>query len=114
MLQGGDALAARAVLKQSLAFLSDNGHQPGDVLECLEALAAVAAAEGEPERALRLGGAVAVHHQRQVLGRPASRSQRTLVDPLMRQARDSLDPTMAASAWAEGEALSLEEAIGAV
>jgi hypothetical protein len=32
----------------------------------------------------------------------------------MRQVRDSLDPTMAASAWAEGEALSLEEAIGAV
>jgi predicted ATPase/class 3 adenylate cyclase len=109
-LRSGNAVAGRAMFSQCLVFLRDNGHQPSDdIFGCLDGLAAMAAAQGEPERALRL--AAAADHQRGVLGRPASRSQRMLLDSSLQSVRETIDPRIAAAAWTEGEALSLDEAI---
>jgi hypothetical protein len=54
----GDHAAARAQLGQSLAISSELGDRWG-VAQVLEGLAALAAAETQPERALRLAGAAA-------------------------------------------------------
>jgi ATP/maltotriose-dependent transcriptional regulator MalT len=110
ILRSGDALAAQAVLAESLTASSRTRPQSSDtILNCLDGLAAVAAARGDGERALRL--AASADHQRRVIGRPASRSQRMLMDSSLQPVREKMNPESAAAAWAAGAALSIDEAI---
>jgi predicted ATPase/DNA-binding XRE family transcriptional regulator len=83
----------------------------------LRGVAALALAAGEPARALRLAGAVhvvqATHGTRIFMDvAPAQKLwARTSWDDIRAAARAALNPTDAAAAWGEGEALSLETAI---
>lgn len=104
----GDATAAEAYFRESLALSVELGH-PYPLIYSLECLAGVAALKGQPERALRLGGAaVALRAARDAVPAPqlVSKHQRAL-----QTARAALSPEAQATAWAEGQAMSLPEAI---
>jgi hypothetical protein len=75
----------------------------------LEAFAALIAAEGEPERAVRLyGGAEAL---RETIGIPLRPRYRPRYECEVEAARGKLDEERFRAAWAEGRAMSMEEAI---
>lgn len=104
----GDAITAGTFFRESLAISVELGH-PYPMIYSLECLAGVAAATGQPERALRLGGAAAaLREARDAVPAPqlVSKHQRSL-----ETARAALSPDVQATAWAEGQAMSLPEAI---
>mgnify|MGYP001282619079 CR=1 FL=1 len=70
--------------------------------------AELAAAEGQAERALRLGGATSAWV---ALGHPIQPSELGRFERWMETARRDLIEEAAAAAWAEGEALALEQAL---
>jgi tetratricopeptide (TPR) repeat protein len=106
-LAGGDRATARACLARSLPVHQDLGNQWGIAL-ALEGLAGVAAAEA-PRRALRLAGAAAA--LRHAISRPLPPAERPLLDRWLAPARQALDAGAQATAWAEGRAMPLEQAI---
>jgi hypothetical protein len=73
----------------------------------------VAEAQGQPERAVRLWGAAAAQHQA-IVGRPLREDEGPPFDPPA-QAAESLRARLGAAvfdaAWAEGQAMSLEQAL---
>lgn len=74
-----------------------------------EVFAYLAAAEGQMERAARLLGAAEA--AREELGYPLPISARVDHDPAMAALRASLDEATLARLWAEGRAMSMEQAI---
>jgi hypothetical protein len=74
-------------------------------------MAAVAAERGEPERAARLFGAAEA--QRETLGSARPPADQPGYDAGVASARGMLDAEAFAAAWAEGSALTLEQAIDA-
>jgi predicted ATPase len=106
-LDQGDHAAAGAWMREGLAVRRAEGDALG-VLYSLAALANLAAAEGRPARALRLAGAAAA----------LSTSTGTVLQPTERRsserwlalARGAIHPGVAAAAWAEGEAMPVEQA----
>ena len=72
-------------------------------------MASVAGARGEAERAARLFGASEV--LREVMGTPPEPGESALQEPYLSAARSQLDETSWQEAWAEGRAMTLEEAI---
>lgn len=71
-------------------------------------LALVAALEGQGEQALRLASATtAAHTTRGIRMLPADREA---LDSAVARARAGLDESTAAAAWAEGQAMTLEQA----
>lgn len=103
-----DVSFARQQFEESLALFGDLGDRRG-VTRLLEGFAAVAAREGQAERALRLAGAAAV--LREGLSAPLMPADRTKLEQRLRPARQSLGEAMSAAAWREGRAMSIEHAI---
>ena len=120
-LAEGDTAAARARLTEALTVLRDGGQVWG-IPSRLQELAWVAQAQGQPERAARLWGAGAAQYQA-LLGRPVPAAQRLSSDALTlglptttrEQAAEAIRVQLGeagyAAAWAEGQAMPLEQAI---
>jgi tetratricopeptide (TPR) repeat protein len=107
LAQGDAALAARH-LHHALALFRDLGYRSGQAW-CLAGLAGVATLDEEPERAAQLWGAAEA--QRQAIGcRPAPAARATR-ERLMSAAREQLGEEAFAAAWAEGQAMTMEQAI---
>jgi predicted ATPase len=111
VLYQGDALRARALYVDSLALFREFEHKDG-IWQCLLGFAGVASAVGQAARAARLDGAAAA----------LSESWNTSIEDLPPDDRMHYDRTIAAvhaqldeaafaAAWAEGQAMSLGQAI---
>jgi predicted ATPase/DNA-binding CsgD family transcriptional regulator len=104
----GDYPAASARCAESLAIWQELDVRQGIAL-ALEGFAALAVVQGEPERALRLGGAAAA--LRDAIGAaPAPNEQRRLQRRLAPAFRMLREPVTAA-AWAAGRAMTPEQAL---
>jgi tetratricopeptide (TPR) repeat protein len=100
----GDHERARALHEETLALCQDLG----DKLigsESLEGLACAAAARGEAERSARLFGTA------RSLGYQQAPAERALREPYLAVARSWLDEAAWKAAWAEGQAMTFEEAV---
>jgi non-specific serine/threonine protein kinase len=108
----GDHNAARSAFVESLALSGELRH-PYVIAYSLEGLADLAVAEAYPERAIRLAGAAAA--LRAASGAEAAASLQARHTRSLERARQMLGKQARASAWAAGQALTLEQAIaGAV
>jgi len=104
----GDYERAAALLKESLSLSRDIGYQRG-MAEALQALAGVAAAQRQPQRAARLfGAAEAIFDAIRIPLVPYQRAQR---DRDVATTRTQLDEAAFLSAQAEGRAMTLEQAV---
>jgi predicted ATPase/class 3 adenylate cyclase len=104
----GDSERARALFAESMRLRIE----VGDKLvapETLLGLACVAEARGEAERAARLFGASEALHE--VMGTTPEPGERALQEPYLAAARSQLDEPAWQEAWAEGRAMTLNEAI---
>jgi hypothetical protein len=107
-LRQGDYREAVALFAQSLSMYREHGDQE-DLGNCLDGLAGVATAVGQPIRALRLFGAAEAR----------CNSMRSRLEPVdqaehersVAGARAQLDESTFAAAWAVGQRMSLEQAI---
>ncbi len=77
--------------------------------ECLEGFARVASAKGECEKAARLFGAAEV--LREAVGWHPAPPDQAYHDQCVASARAGLEETAFAAAWAEGRAMTLEQAV---
>ena len=103
----GDSERARVLYAESLGLKREVGDKL--VTRALEGLASVAGARGEAERAARLFGASEV--LREVMGTPPEPGDSALQEPYLSAARSQLDETSWQEVWAEGRAMTLDEAI---
>jgi hypothetical protein len=105
----GDYAAARSLHEEGLAIFRELGDK-GGIAQSLESLAGLAAVWGRGlERAARLWGAAAA--LREAIGAPLPPSEREKYEREVGAARAALGEEAFASAWAEGEAMTLEQAI---
>jgi hypothetical protein len=103
-----ELLGGRALEEQSLALRRDLGNRQG-MAECLAGMAELAHAQGQPERAARLLGAADAICE--ALGHALVRHAKQSYERGVAAARTTLGEEAFARAWAEGRALSLEQAI---
>jgi hypothetical protein len=92
-----------------LAIIRNIGNKE-NIIECLEDLAATAAMQSFAGYAARLWGAVEC--VREAIGNlrvPAAK--RALIEPIVAHARASVDEAVWAAAWAEGQAMTLEQVV---
>jgi tetratricopeptide (TPR) repeat protein len=107
-LARGDLATARTRLVEALTLQCERGE--GTWLHAsLAALACLAAAEGEPARALRLAGAAAAPGA--AGGAALQPTERQRLERWLAGARRAVGDEAAATAWAEGQAMSLEQAV---
>jgi predicted ATPase/class 3 adenylate cyclase/Tfp pilus assembly protein PilF len=100
----GDHERAKALHEETLALC----RELGDKLigsESLEGLACAAAARGEDERSARLFGTAST------LGYQQAPAERALREPYLTDARSRLEEAAWKVAWAEGQAMTFEEAV---
>jgi DNA-binding CsgD family transcriptional regulator len=107
-LRRGERERARSLLSESLA-LERELRQPRTIAESLDQLAQLASLEGQPERATRLVGAAAAIREEH--GLPRERAALPDHEHLQSALRAALSEATFAAAWAEGQAMSLEQAI---
>lgn len=107
----GDPRLARTYFRQSLGYLLAYraNATAATTLWCLAGLASADALEGHSQRAARLWGA-AERLRTSIGARPAPAARATR-ERLMAAAREELGEAAFADAWAEGEAMSLDEAL---
>ncbi len=104
----GDAARATALYGEALLLWRELGQRAGMAL-ALAGLAGVAAAGGRAERAARLGGAaVALLDD---VGTALSPPDRADYEPYLEMAAAALGPSRFEALWAQGRALSLEQAV---
>ena len=103
----GDDGRARALYEESLAILRELGDRRG-IAESLEMFAALAVAQ-QPERAARLFGAAEA--LREAIRAPRPVIDRADYERQVAATCAALGEEAFGAAWAEGRALSLEEAI---
>src|SRR5436309_1522975 len=103
----GDSGAARALFEESLAIRRELGDKGGYAWS-VEAFARLSA-RVVPERAARLWGAA--ESLRQSLGLPLPPNEREEYDRHRSAAREALGEEAFAGAWAEGRAMTSEQAI---
>jgi predicted ATPase/DNA-binding CsgD family transcriptional regulator/DNA-binding XRE family transcriptional regulator/Tfp pilus assembly protein PilF len=108
LIEQADYAQADALLTENLALARDHGDREG-VRRGLEGFAHLAAAQGRPASAVRLVGAAAA--LREAIGAPLSPSERATRERWLASARDVLGEQASALAWAEGRAISLEQAM---
>jgi predicted ATPase/class 3 adenylate cyclase/tetratricopeptide (TPR) repeat protein len=108
-LAARDLAAARAYFVEGLTSARQAGAL-AVLARNLEGVGRLAAAQGRPERAARLGGA-AETLRRQAGPRRRGPDLETHLAPLLPPARLSLGAEIQAAAWAAGQAMTLEEAI---
>ncbi len=104
----GDHGRAEDLYRESLTLLQDIGDKVL-IAACLEGMAAVASEREQPERTVRLSAAAAA--LRAAIGAPLPPAEQTLHDRTVAGARAALGAVPCAEAWANGQALSLEQAI---
>jgi predicted ATPase/DNA-binding CsgD family transcriptional regulator len=109
-VEQGAPQVARARLSEALSLAERSGLRVG-FAPALEILACLSAMESQPAHALRLAGAAA--SATGVLGAREALYTRWLrtAEPHLEMARKTLGERAAAAAWAEGEAMSLEQAL---
>ncbi len=106
--QQGEYARACALLVESLTLAWDTAEKYR-ITEILADVAAGASAQGQAARAARLWGAGA--RLREDIGAKAPPNEHTRYERYLATARAHLDAATFAAAWAEGRAMSLEEAI---
>ena len=106
-LAQGDLAAAITHFTASLRIFRDLGDPA--IVWSLAGLGSVAALDEEPERAARLWGAVAA--LREKTGKRAAPASRATYERAVDTARAQLGDAFFAAAWAEGQAMTLEQAI---
>jgi predicted ATPase/DNA-binding SARP family transcriptional activator len=105
----GDYERAMTFACERLALIRNIGNKE-NIIECLEELAATATLQNRATYAARLWGAV--ERVREAIGHPrALAMERARFDRIVANARSSLDEAVWASAWAEGRAMTLEQAV---
>jgi predicted ATPase/DNA-binding CsgD family transcriptional regulator/DNA-binding XRE family transcriptional regulator len=107
--EAGDSGAARRAYCESLAVAAELGAR-NQIAYTLEGFAMLAAAQAQPERALRLAGAAAA--LRDTAGRPRRPAERPRLERALAAARAALGPA-APGAWQRGRRLTTEQAIAA-
>jgi serine/threonine-protein kinase PknK len=104
----GEREQARALYEEGLA-LCRNVDNELFAIGYLEGLACIAAARAEDERAARLFGAARTLHE--TLGYRHSADQLALREPYLTVAQSRLDESMWEAAFAEGKAMTFEQAV---
>jgi len=104
----GDSERARALYAESIRAQRDIGAKVS-APENLLGWACVAAARGEGARAAKLFGASEALPE--AMGAPLEPGEMALQEPYLAAARSQLDETSWQEAWAQGRAMTLEEAI---
>ncbi len=107
-LDEGDLQEARRHFSECLRIRREIGENL-DIKMPLECLGGLAALEGQPVRALRL--LAAGQRLREATGNVAPPAWRRRCAPWIEKARQALGPERADAAWAEGQAMTLEEAV---
>jgi predicted ATPase/DNA-binding SARP family transcriptional activator len=107
--EAGDNERAMAIARERLALVQNIGNKE-NIIQCLEDIAATAAMQSLTTYAARLWGAVehvgAVFRHPRVLA-----ARRALIERIVADARRSVDEAVWAAAWAEGRAMTLEQAV---
>ncbi len=107
-LSSGAYAQADAQLRESLALFWGLGDKRNSA-ECLEGLAQVAATQGKGEVAARLLGNAET--LREAAGAPVPPYDRERYAATVSAVRAQLDSATFPTAWAEGRAMSLEQAV---
>jgi predicted ATPase/DNA-binding XRE family transcriptional regulator len=107
-LLGGDAAAARSPLREAL-LLRDQQQDIGNLPYCLEGLAGVALADGNPTRATVLASAADALRTR--VQAPLPPAGRQFLEHYLALMQAQLDPRQFAAAWTTGQTLSLWEVV---
>ncbi len=107
----GDYRAAHSLYGESLKIFRELGQKRG-IARVLECFASSAAAQSQPERALRLAGAAAA--LRQALGAPLPPAEHARFQATIERARRALPNATGAAAWLQGWELPVEKAIDEV
>ncbi len=108
MLQQGDYQRAAELFRESLRLSHETGFRWVTV-ECLVGLAGVSTADGNYDRAARLFGAAAA--LREAIGDRLAPQEQADYDRRLAFTRKGLGDASFAAAWAEGQAMTLEQAI---
>jgi tetratricopeptide (TPR) repeat protein len=104
----GDNDEARRLYGESIQMFQNLGHKRG-IARVLECLAANAAAQSNAEQSLRFAGAAAALRER--LGTPLTPAEQNKVEKVLEFARRTLGNAAGLTAWMEGWALPVEQAI---
>ena len=107
-LDQGDYEQALLLYRESLALYQKMGVKR-DIAKCLERFAEVAGAKGQLKQAARLYGAAEA--LREAIGSPIPPSSRDDYDRSVTAVRAELGEEAIETAWAEGRAMSMEQAI---
>jgi predicted ATPase len=105
--QGNNA-EARRLYGESIKLFQELGHQRG-IARALECLAVSAAAQSNAEQSLHLAGAAAALRQR--LGAPLTPAEQPRLEKALGFARRALDNAAGLTAWMEGWAMPVEQAV---
>jgi hypothetical protein len=107
-LAAGDARRAAALCMESLALSRELGDKRTTV-ECLHALAGVAAMQAEPLRAALLSGAAESVHA--AIKAPPSPAERMVGERFLPIARAAVDEESFSDSWAQGWRMSYDAAV---
>lgn len=107
-LHYGESKRAAELFAESLVLRNEIGHKEG-IAEALDGLAGVAAISNQPEHAARLAGAAEA--QRQSMQDAIRALYRMPHDPYLPIAQAQLDEEKFSAAWAEGMAMTVNQAI---
>lgn len=105
--QGNNA-EARRLYGESIKVFQELGHKRG-IARTLECLAISAAAQSNAEQSLHLAGAAAALRQR--LGAPLMPAEQLRLEKALEFARRTLGNAAGLTAWMEGWAMPVEEAV---
>ncbi|MGQ0550991.1 MAG: ATP-binding protein [Armatimonadota bacterium] len=103
-----DYSLTRSYFEESLAIYRELGDRLG-IIHSLEGFAGLAAAQAQPQRALRLSGAAA--SLREAIGAPLSPTEHARLAHRLEAARQTLSEEVTTELWTEGRAMTLEQAI---
>jgi tetratricopeptide (TPR) repeat protein len=107
-LEQGDHVPARDRYAESLRAAQVAG-SPLRTAAALEALGRLAIHGGQPRRAIQLAGTAAALRER--TGQLLPEAEQAALADALAPAAEALDPAQHAAAWAEGQAMPLEQAI---
>jgi tetratricopeptide (TPR) repeat protein len=100
--------SAENAYRGALQVFFELGHRRG-IARVMEGSACLAAAQGQPKRALSLAGAAS--HLRGVIGAPLPQAEQSKLDQMLCAAWNSLNEEDGKAAWAEGSGMSIESAV---
>lgn len=106
--QQGEHAASQSAYRESLEIFASLEHRRG-IARALEGSACLALARGHAARALKLAGAA--HHLRRLIGAPLPQAEQGKLDRTLLPAWEWLSEPERNEAWAEGSAMSVEQAI---